>query len=119
MALASLALTACHTKEYFENDGIPVEPEPEPEIVYEGEVNLEKANKDGDIAETNSTYTWKAEGNTITIDAFIDVMHTIAAEAKSDPELVKTAPHNTPIGRVDDVLAAKHPITTYWKSLEA
>ena len=54
-----------------------------------------------------------------TIDAFIDVMHTIAAEAKSDPELVKTAPHNTPIGRVDDVLAAKHPITTYWKSLEA
>ena len=53
-----------------------------------------------------------------TIDAFIDVMHRIAAEAKSDPELVKTAPHNTPIGRVDDVLAAKHPITTYWKSLE-
>ncbi len=53
-----------------------------------------------------------------TIDAFINVMHTIAAEAKSDPELVKTAPHNTPIGRVDDVLAAKHPITTYWKSLE-
>ena len=53
-----------------------------------------------------------------TIDAFIDVMHRIAAEAKADPELVKTAPHNTPIGRVDDVLAAKHPITTYWKSLE-
>ena len=53
-----------------------------------------------------------------TIDAFINVMHTIAAEAKSDPELVKTAPHNTPIGRVDDVLAAKHPITTYWKSLD-
>ncbi len=53
-----------------------------------------------------------------TIDAFIDVMHTIANEAKSDPELVKTAPHNTPIGRVDDVLAAKHPVTTYWKSLE-
>ncbi len=53
-----------------------------------------------------------------TIDAFIDVMHKIAAEAKSDPELVKTAPHNTPIGRVDDVLAAKQPITTYWKSVE-
>ena len=52
-----------------------------------------------------------------TIDAFIDVMHKIAAEAKSDPELVKTAPHNTPIGRVDDVLAAKQPITTYWKTL--
>ncbi len=53
-----------------------------------------------------------------TIDAFIDVMHRIAAEAKSDPELVKTAPHNTPIGRVDDVLAAKNPVTTYWKAIE-
>ena len=52
-----------------------------------------------------------------TIDAFIDVMHQIAAEAKSDPELVKSAPHNTPIGRVDDVLAAKQPVTTYWKTL--
>ena len=48
-----------------------------------------------------------------TIDAFIDVMHKIAEEAKTDPELVKTAPHNTPIGRVDDVLAAKHPIVTF------
>ena len=53
-----------------------------------------------------------------TIDAFIDVMHKIAEEAKTEPELVKTAPHNTPIGRVDDVLAAKQPVTTYWKSQE-
>lgn len=48
-----------------------------------------------------------------TIDAFIAVMRKIAEEAKTDPELVKSAPHHTPIGRVDDVLAAKHPITTY------
>ena len=48
-----------------------------------------------------------------TIDRFVDVMRTIAQEAKDDPELVKTAPHNTPIGRVDDVLAAKRPILTY------
>ena len=27
--------------------------------------------------------------------------------------MVKTAPHDTPIGRVDDVLAAKNPILTY------
>ena len=52
-----------------------------------------------------------------TIDAFIDVMHRIAEEAKTDPELVKSAPHNTPIGRVDDVLAAKQPVTTYWKTI--
>ena len=48
-----------------------------------------------------------------TIDDFISVMRTIAQEAKEQPDMVKTAPHNTPIGRVDDVLAAKHPILTY------
>lgn len=51
-----------------------------------------------------------------TIDGFIDVMRRIAEEANSTPELVKSAPHDTPIGRVDDVLAAKHPVVTY-KSL--
>ena len=48
-----------------------------------------------------------------TLDGFIAVMRQIAEEAKSDPELVKSAPHTTPIGRVDDVLAAKRPVTTY------
>ena len=52
-----------------------------------------------------------------TIDGFIAVMRKIAEEAKTDPELVKSAPHNTPIGRVDDVLAAKHPVTTYKQML--
>ena len=48
-----------------------------------------------------------------TLDGFIDVMRRIAQEAKEQPDLVKTAPHNTPISRVDDVEAAKHPIVTY------
>jgi len=48
-----------------------------------------------------------------TLDAFISVMRKIAEEACNEPELVKSAPHNTPIGRVDDVLAAKHPVVTY------
>ena len=48
-----------------------------------------------------------------TLDGFISVMRQIAEEAKTNPDEVKTAPHHTPIGRVDDVLAAKHPITTY------
>lgn len=51
-----------------------------------------------------------------TIDAFIEVLRQIAKEAKNNPEEVKTAPHNTPVGRVDDVLAAKHPILT-WKQM--
>ena len=48
-----------------------------------------------------------------TLDAFIDVMRTIAQEAHDNPELVKGAPHNTPIGRVDDVEAAKHPVVVF------
>ena len=48
-----------------------------------------------------------------TLDGFIEVMQQIAREARENPELVKTAPHLTPIGRVDDVLAAKHPVVTY------
>jgi glycine dehydrogenase subunit 2 len=54
-----------------------------------------------------------------TIDGFISVMRQIAEEAKVNPDLVKSAPHNTPIGRVDDVLAAKHPIVTYCQLLKA
>ena len=52
-----------------------------------------------------------------TLDGFIAVMRKIAEEAKTDPEQVKSAPHTTPIGRVDDVLAAKHPIVTYKQML--
>ena len=48
-----------------------------------------------------------------TINGFIEVMRCIAEEAKTEPDTVKSAPHNTPIGRVDDVLAAKNPILTY------
>lgn len=48
-----------------------------------------------------------------TMDSFIAIMRQIAHEASEQPDLVKNAPHHTPIGRVDDVLAAKHPIVTY------
>jgi glycine dehydrogenase subunit 2 len=42
-----------------------------------------------------------------TLDTFVDAMLSIAEEAHSDPELLKTAPHNTPFGRLDEVKAAK------------
>jgi glycine dehydrogenase subunit 2 len=45
-----------------------------------------------------------------TLDAFIEVMHDIAKEAKEDPEMLRTAPHNTPVGRLDEVRAARIPI---------
>lgn len=53
-----------------------------------------------------------------TIDSFIGTLRKIAEEAASNPDVVKTAPHNTPTGRVDDVLAAKQPILT-WKQMKS
>jgi glycine dehydrogenase subunit 2 len=44
-----------------------------------------------------------------TLDAFVSVMHQIAEEARTDPEIVKTAPHTTVIGRLDQALAARKP----------
>jgi glycine dehydrogenase subunit 2 len=43
-------------------------------------------------------------------DLFIEAMRAIAAEAASDPELVKHAPHTTRIGRLDEVTAARKPV---------
>ncbi|MBR6432498.1 MAG: aminomethyl-transferring glycine dehydrogenase subunit GcvPB, partial [Muribaculaceae bacterium] len=48
-----------------------------------------------------------------TLDAFIAVMRKIAEEAKTDPEMVKSAPHHTPVRRLDDTLAALKPVVTY------
>ena len=48
-----------------------------------------------------------------TIDNFIAVMRQIAKEASENPDMVKNAPHNTPITHPDDTQAALHPIVTY------
>ena len=48
-----------------------------------------------------------------TLDAFIEVMRKIAAEAASDPELLHGAPHNTPIGRPDETAAARQPVLKF------
>lgn len=45
-----------------------------------------------------------------TLDAFIAVMRTIASEAAEDPQLLRSAPHNTPIRRPDETTAARNPI---------
>jgi len=44
-----------------------------------------------------------------TLDAFADALIAIAHEAETDPELVKTAPHTAPVGRLDEATAARHP----------
>jgi len=47
------------------------------------------------------------------LDEFIDAMLRISSEAKTNPELLTSAPHITPIRKTDDVLAARRPILTY------
>jgi glycine dehydrogenase subunit 2 len=44
------------------------------------------------------------------LDLFIDAMRSIAREAMENPELVKNAPHNTRIGRLDETAAARKPV---------
>lgn len=51
-----------------------------------------------------------------TLDGFIAVMRKIAQEAAENPELVKTAPHSTPVHRLDDTKAALKQIVT-WSEL--
>ncbi len=48
-----------------------------------------------------------------TLDAFIDAMKKIAQEIETNPEIVRSAPNNTPIGRLDDVKAVKEPKLRY------
>ena len=50
-------------------------------------------------------------------DLFIDAMKAIAEETSANPELVKTAPHSTRVGRLDEVTAARKPILR-WKPFE-
>jgi glycine dehydrogenase subunit 2 len=48
-----------------------------------------------------------------TIDAFMDAMRKIAAEAKDNPDFLRSAPHNTPIRRPDETTAARNPILKF------
>ena len=48
-----------------------------------------------------------------TLDGFIEIMRHIAAEAIADPESLKTAPHTTPVRRLDETTAARQPVLRY------
>jgi glycine dehydrogenase subunit 2 len=49
-----------------------------------------------------------------TLDAFADALIKIAEESKTQPELVKSAPHTTPFGRMDEVKAARELVLCCW-----
>lgn len=44
-----------------------------------------------------------------TLDDFVDIMLTIDRETKECPETVLSAPNNTPVGKLDEALAARKP----------
>jgi glycine dehydrogenase subunit 2 len=47
------------------------------------------------------------------LDLFAEAMISIAQEAEENPDLVRTAPHSTRTGRVDEVTAARKPIVRW------
>jgi glycine dehydrogenase subunit 2 len=48
-----------------------------------------------------------------TLDNFIQIMRTVAEEARTNPELVKGAPYKTTVKRLDEAKAARNPIVKY------
>jgi glycine dehydrogenase subunit 2 len=44
-----------------------------------------------------------------TLDAFVEALRAIVAEAHSDPELLHSAPHESPVRRLDETTAARQP----------
>jgi glycine dehydrogenase subunit 2 len=48
-----------------------------------------------------------------TLDAFADAMIDIAREAADDPDAIRHAPHDRPVMRLDEVLAAKRAVVKY------
>jgi glycine dehydrogenase subunit 2 len=48
-----------------------------------------------------------------TLDAFVEAMIAIRKEADETPDLVKQAPHNTRVGRLDEARAARKPQLRY------
>jgi glycine cleavage system P protein (glycine dehydrogenase) subunit 2 len=47
------------------------------------------------------------------LDQFAEVVRAILDEAKDDPEVARTAPHTTPVRRLDEAGAAKRPVVRW------
>jgi len=48
-----------------------------------------------------------------TLDAFCDAMIAIVREAAEEPEVIREAPHNRPVRRLDEARAVKQPVVKY------
>jgi glycine dehydrogenase subunit 2 len=47
------------------------------------------------------------------LDGFAEVVRAILDEAKGDPQIARTAPHSTPVRRLDEAGAAKRPVVRW------
>jgi len=52
------------------------------------------------------------------LDAFVEAMRAIARESEEEPDVVRTAPHTTPVRRVDEVAAARN-LVLRWRPSDA
>jgi glycine dehydrogenase subunit 2 len=53
-----------------------------------------------------------------TLDEFVRALECIAEEARTDPDLVRGAPHRTRLGRLDETRAARRPVLR-WRPTDA
>lgn len=51
-----------------------------------------------------------------TLDAFADALNAVAQEAFADPDLVKSAPYDSPVRRLDEATAARKP-DLHWRPM--
>ena len=51
------------------------------------------------------------------LDHFAEVVRAILEEANEDPEVARTAPHTTPVRRLDEAGAAKRPVVR-WRPVD-
>jgi len=50
------------------------------------------------------------------LDAFVAALRAIVAEARTDPDLLHSAPHSSPVRRLDETTAARQP-NLRWKAM--
>ena len=51
-----------------------------------------------------------------TLDAFVEALRCIVAEAHTDPDLLHSAPHGSPVRRLDETTAARQP-NLRWRAM--
>lgn len=99
------------------------------EFVLQMDLFLERGVKGGDIAKRLLDYGFHAPTvyfplivkecfliepteteSKRTLDQFVYALKSIAEEVRKDPNLITSAPHTTPVGRLDEVAAALKPV---------